>query len=44
MVAWAPRRPRGLLWRGASRAEIEAAYPGWTVIDDEESDVSDARF
>ena len=44
MVAWAPRRPRGLLWRGASRAEIEAAYPGWTVIDDEESGVSDARF
>ena len=31
MIAWAPGR-RGLLPRGASRAEIETAFPGWTTI------------
>jgi SAM-dependent methyltransferase len=30
MIAWAPRR-RGPLPRGASREEIEAAFPGWKV-------------
>lgn len=32
MLAWAPRR-RGPLPRGASRGEIESAFPGWTVAD-----------
>ncbi len=32
MLAWAPKR-RGPLPRGASRAEIEAAFPGWKVTD-----------
>jgi len=30
MLAWAPRR-RGPLPRGASKQEIERAFPGWTV-------------
>lgn len=30
LLAWEPRR-RGPLPRGASRSEIEAAFPGWTV-------------
>lgn len=34
MLAWAPGRRR-LLPRGASRADIEAAYPAWKVIDEE---------
>jgi SAM-dependent methyltransferase len=43
MMAWAPRRG-GPLWRGASRGDIEAAYPGWTVIDEHAFDVSGAPF
>jgi SAM-dependent methyltransferase len=43
MMAWGPRR-RGPLWRGASRHDIEAAYPGWTVIDEQGFDVSGAPF
>jgi hypothetical protein len=43
MVAWAPRR-RGPLPRGASRADIEAAYPAWKVIDVVEVDISGASF
>jgi SAM-dependent methyltransferase len=43
MMAWGPRR-RGPLWRGASRGDIEAAYPEWTVIDEQGFDVSRARF
>lgn len=43
MVAWAPRR-RGPLPRGASRADIEAAYPEWTVIDVQPFDVTGAPF
>lgn len=43
MVAWAPRR-RGPLPRGASRADIEAAYAAWDVIDEEGVDVSGAPF
>lgn len=31
MIAWAPGR-RGPLPRGASRQDIEAAFPSWTVI------------
>lgn len=31
MIAWAPGR-RGPLPRGASRGEIQAAFPAWTVI------------
>ena len=31
MIAW-PRRRRPLI-RGASRSEIEAAFPGWTVTE-----------
>jgi SAM-dependent methyltransferase len=38
-LAWAPAR-RGPLPRGASRADIEAAFPSWTVIDESEFDVS----
>ena len=34
MLAWTPARRR-LLPRGASRGEIEAAYPAWKVIDEE---------
>jgi SAM-dependent methyltransferase len=43
MMAWAPRRG-GPLWRGASRGDIEAAYAGWTVIDEHAFDVSGAPF
>ena len=32
LIAWAPRR-RGPLPRGVSRAEVEAAFPGWDVTD-----------
>jgi SAM-dependent methyltransferase len=32
LIAWAPKR-RGPLPRGASQAEIEEAFPGWTVTD-----------
>ena len=39
MVAWAPRR-RWVLPRGASRAAIEAAYPGWEVVDEDAIDPS----
>ena len=34
---FAPRR-RGPLPRGASRAEVEAAFPGWEVTDVEVAD------
>ena len=43
MMAWGPRR-RGALWRGARRSDIEAAYPEWTVVDEQAFDVSGARF
>jgi hypothetical protein len=43
MVAWAPRR-RGPMPRGASRADIEAAYRGWSVVEEEAFDVTDAPF
>jgi SAM-dependent methyltransferase len=43
MVAWAPGR-RGPLPRGASRADIQAAYPAWDVVDEESVDVSGASF
>jgi SAM-dependent methyltransferase len=43
MMAWAPGR-RGPLPRGASRSDIEAAYPEWKVIDEEAFDISGARF
>jgi SAM-dependent methyltransferase len=42
MLAWEPAR-RGPLPRGMSRAEIEGAYEGWTVTDEEPIDVSDAN-
>jgi hypothetical protein len=32
LIAWAPKR-RGPLPRGVSRGEVEAAFPGWDVID-----------
>src|SRR5438034_4142569 len=32
MLAWSPKR-RGPLPRGASRSEIEEAFPGWAVTD-----------
>ena len=37
--AWKPGR-RGPLPRGASRAEIEAAFPGWEIIDDQPFDAT----
>ena len=43
MMAWAPKRRR-FLPRGASPADIEAAYPAWKIIDAEPFDVSDAPF
>jgi SAM-dependent methyltransferase len=43
MVAWAPGR-RGPLPRGASRADIEAAYPAWKVVDAQAVDIADASF
>ena len=41
LMAWAPGR-RGPLPRGASREDIDAAFPEWTVIDEEAMNVSDA--
>ena len=41
MMAWSRRR-RALLPRGASRNDIEAAYPEWTIVDEEPFDVSEA--
>jgi hypothetical protein len=43
MMAWAPGR-RGPLPRGASRGDIEAAYPEWEVVDEEAFDLSEAWF
>jgi hypothetical protein len=43
MVAWAPGR-RGPLPRGASRDDIAAAYPEWTVTEEEAVDISGAPF
>lgn len=34
VLAWSPARRR-MLPRGASRADIEAAYPAWRVIDEQ---------
>ncbi|MBW3555217.1 MAG: methyltransferase domain-containing protein [Gemmatimonadetes bacterium] len=39
MMAWAPAR-RGPLPRGASRRDIEAAFPAWSVVDEEPVDTS----
>jgi len=41
MTAMAPGR-RGPLPRGASRGDIEAAYPAWKVADEVPADVSGA--
>jgi SAM-dependent methyltransferase len=43
MMAWAARR-RGPLPRGASRGDIEAAYPAWEVVDEQAFDIADAWF
>jgi SAM-dependent methyltransferase len=43
LMAWAPGR-RGPLPRGASRADIQAAFPSWSVIDEEAFDVTGAPF
>ena len=43
MMAWAPRRRR-FLPRGASPADVEAAYPAWKIIDIEPFDVSGSPF
>ncbi len=37
MLAFSPRR-RGPLPRGMSRADVEAAYPGWKITDDDAQD------
>lgn len=39
MIAWAPGY-RGPLPRGASGSQIEAAFPGWTIIDEDAIPVS----
>lgn len=39
MLAWTPGR-RGPLPRGASRSDLEAAFPGWKVVDAEPFDVT----
>lgn len=39
MLAWVPGR-RGPLPRGASRADIEAAFPDWAIIDEDAFDVT----
>ena len=41
MLSWAPGR-RGPLPRGASRSDIEAAYPAWKVIGEDVIDPSGA--
>ena len=38
LMAWTPGR-RGPLPRGASREDIQAAFPEWTLIDDEAMDL-----
>jgi SAM-dependent methyltransferase len=44
MLAWAPAR-RGPLPHGASRRDIKALFPGWTIIDEDKCDVAGApRF
>ena len=40
-MAWAPGR-RGPLPRGASREDIETAFPEWRVIDQETMNVAEA--
>ncbi len=37
MLAFSPRR-RGPLPRGMSRVDVEAAYPGWKITDDDAQD------
>lgn len=44
MMAWGPRPPRSPLWRGATRDQVEAAYPEWTITDAHSFDVSGAGF
>jgi SAM-dependent methyltransferase len=41
MIAWAPARRR-FLPRGASRSDIEAAFPEWKVVDEEAMDATGA--
>jgi SAM-dependent methyltransferase len=41
MIAWAPGR-RLVLPRGMSREEIQAAFPGWSVTDEEALDLTGA--
>jgi len=41
MAAWAPAR-RGPFPRGASRQDIEAAFPAWTMIAEESANVTGA--
>ena len=41
MVVWKPA-PRRFLPRGASRGEIEAAFPEWKVVDEEAVDLTGA--
>ena len=43
MLTWARGR-RGPLPRGASRADIEAAYPAWKIIDEDALDLSGASL
>jgi hypothetical protein len=41
MIAWTPARRRRLP-RGASRSDIEAAFPEWQVVDEEAADMTGA--
>lgn len=43
MAAWARGR-RGPMPRGASRGDIETAYRGWSVVEEEAFDITDAPF
>jgi SAM-dependent methyltransferase len=43
MVAWARGR-RALLPRGASRADIQAAYPAWEIVGEEPIEIAGAPF
>jgi SAM-dependent methyltransferase len=43
MVAWAPRRFRPII-RGASRGDIETAYPEWRIGEEIPVDLSGAAF
>jgi len=42
MMAWTPTRRNPMLPRGAGRADVEGAFAGWNVMDEQAVDVSGA--